>query len=60
MGSDYPKLLIVTQQKKILWSALPERYEPDRNAWSVTKKIYRANIISRKELERLIWNAENN
>lgn len=60
MGSDYPKLLIVNRQKKVLWSAILEKYDNNRKIWSVAQKIYRANMISRKELEYLIWNAEKN
>jgi len=57
MGSEYSKMFIVNRQKKILWSALPERLmEPD-NKW-VPIKQFSADIISRKDLEKLIWNAE--
>jgi hypothetical protein len=57
MGSDYSKLSIVTRDKKVLWSALPERMmEPD-HIWTPIKE-YRANIISRKDLEYMIWAAE--
>ncbi len=55
LGSDYAKLMIVSREKKILWSALPETYSNDRKTWEPTGKIYRANIISRKDLERMIW-----
>ena len=57
MGSEFSKLFIVNRGKKVLWSALPERYiEPDTK-W-VPNHEYRANIISRKDLEQIIWNAE--
>jgi hypothetical protein len=57
MGSEYSRLLIVNREKQILWSGLPERFmEPD-GIWTSIKE-YRANIISRKDLEAMIWNAE--
>lgn len=57
MGSNYSKLLIVNHDKKILWSALPEIYAPDEHKWKQSHQ-YRANIISRKDLERFVWDAE--
>lgn len=57
MGSEYSKTFIIDREKNILWSVLPERLmEPD-NKW-VPIHEYRANIISRAELERMIWKAE--
>ena len=60
MGSDYGKCLIVSRDKQILWSALPEKYDAEEKIWKVPKKTYRSAIISRKDLERMIWNIENN
>ncbi len=57
MGSKYSKLFIVDREKKVFWSALPERYIETEKRW-VPIYEYRANIISRKDLERLIWNAQ--
>ena len=57
MATDYPKLLIVNRDKEILWSALPEKYDVNDKRWRGIKKTYRANIISRTDLEQLIWNA---
>ena len=46
-------------QKQILWSAIPEKFNLITKTWE-NGSLYRANIItSRKDLERLIWNAEN-
>ncbi len=58
MGSKYCKLSIVDREQKVLWSALPERYIPTERRW-VPIYEYRANIISRKSLENLIWTSEN-
>jgi hypothetical protein len=56
-GSDYSKLLIVSREKKILWSALPEHFLESYKKWMPNHE-YRANIISREELERLVWSSE--
>ena len=57
MGSDYSKLFVVTRDKKILWSAIPERFIETDKKW-VPMKEYRVNMISRADLESLIWYAE--
>jgi len=58
MSGGYSKLFIVSPEKEILWSAIPERKSPLENNWQQVSQ-YRASIIkSRKDLERLIWNAE--
>ncbi len=58
MGSLYSKEFIVSKSKKILWSALPERFMETDGKWTPNKN-YRANIISRAVLEQLIWKAES-
>ena len=58
MGSDYPKVEIVNKEQQLLWRALPEKYDSTGKEWMPAKKIYRANIISRKDLERLIWHGD--
>lgn len=58
MGSEYSKLMIVNRDKEVLWAALAERYVFTDRIW-VSNHQYRANIISRNELEKLIWRAEN-
>ena len=60
LASDYPKLLIVGKDKKVSWSAIPELYDPVTKKWDVPKRTYRANIIDRKGLERMIWAAGKN
>ena len=55
MGSDYSKLFIVGHNKKEFWSALPERWDATKNEWTNILQ-YRASIVlSRKEIESLIW-----
>jgi hypothetical protein len=58
MGNVYGEILIVSQEKKILWSGFPERWNPETNKWELIYQ-YRASIINnRNDLERLIWNSE--
>ncbi len=58
MGLPYPKVFIVNNDKKVLWSAIPERFDPITKKWTYTDQ-YRAYLITdRKELEQLIWNSE--
>jgi len=57
-GSSYCKIFIVNKDKKKLWSARPERWDETTKKWYPVSQ-YRASIIeNRKDLERLIWNAE--
>jgi len=59
MGKQYGTTFIVSRDKKILWSAIPEKWNADQNKWEMIPQ-YRASIISsRSELEKLIWNNEN-
>ncbi len=57
MGGAYSKIFIVSRDKKILWSALPEMWYPEKQLWYPVIQ-YRASIITRKDLERLVWNSE--
>lgn len=55
MGSDYSKTFIVNRDKKILWCAQPEIWHSKDKKWAKQFE-YRASIITREELEHLIWN----
>ncbi len=58
MGYNYSKTFIVSRTGKILWSALPEKWNPEEKKWRMIPQ-YRANIVvDHKILERLIWNGE--
>jgi hypothetical protein len=57
MNTQYSKLLIVNKEKKILWSAVPEKYNANKKDWFIMPQQYRASIISRKDLEALIMNS---
>ena len=59
MSIPYCKVFIVSHDKKILWSAVTEKFDTLTQKWSPPIELYRASIItSRKQLEQLIWNAE--
>jgi len=58
MGSDYSKVFIVNRDKKVLWSAIPEKWNPAEKNWTIIHQ-YRASIISKSDLENLIWNSES-
>ena len=59
MNTPYCKVFIVSHDKKILWSALPEKYDAAERKWKQSPELYRASIITgRKALEELIWNSE--
>ena len=58
MGPPYSKVFIVSKDKKVIWSAIPEKYDNNIKKWTPVD-IYRASIIlTRKDLEKLIWVAE--
>lgn len=56
-GPEYTKVFIVNKQKEVLWSAMPEAKNRASGKWSAIVQ-YRASIISRNELERLIWSQQ--
>lgn len=57
MGGNYSKTFIVNEQKKILWSGLPEMMTD--TGWS-NNYVYRASIIeNRTKLADLIWHDTN-
>jgi hypothetical protein len=59
MGMQYSKLFIVNRNKEIVWSAMSEKWDEQQKKWQMTSS-YKASIITtRKDLEQLIWNAEN-
>jgi hypothetical protein len=55
MNAPYGNLFIIDSNKNILWSAVTEMLRPADNIW-VEHARYRASIVSRELLERLIWN----
>jgi len=58
MGTPYSGVFIVSEDKKLLWDGHYERYMKRENRWKEIS-TYRASIIeNRKDLEKLIWNGE--
>ena len=59
-GSDHTKLFIVSRSKDELWSAVPEKWFPEKNEWHSVPQ-YRSGIIyDRRQMDGLIWNAGQN
>ena len=60
MSTTYSKVFILDRDKKIRWSAIPEKWNAQEQRWDMVYQ-YRANIITnRKDLEDMIWSAETN
>jgi hypothetical protein len=56
MSVLYGNLFIVSRDKRILWNAISERWNPTEKKWKVNANYRASIIVSRKELEDLIWN----
>ena len=52
------QVFIVNTNKKILWRAIPEKYDAASKKWQLPNGLFHASLVSRKELETLIWNAQ--
>ncbi len=50
----FGKVFIVGRSKEVLWSADFEKRKPSQPNWEEVV-LYRSSIITRKDLERLIW-----
>lgn len=58
MNGPSSKVFIVTKDKEIIWSAIPEQKDANDTLWEAAP-IYRASIIAdKKDLEELIWKSE--
>ena len=55
----YTKVFIIDRDKNYDWSAIPERWNEKEKKWAPVFQ-YRASIINRQDLERMIWNEMNN
>ncbi len=58
MSTEYSKLFIVNKNKEVLWSAMPEKWNPTKNAWERAHSFKANMICSRKDLEKLVWSSE--
>lgn len=56
MNGTYSKVFIVSKEKEVLWSAVTERWNTADKKWDMSGQ-YRAYLITRQQLEQLIWNA---
>ena len=54
----YGNIFIVSADKKLLWNAISETWNPGKQKWKVQANYRASIIINRKELESLIWNEE--
>jgi len=60
MCNPYSEVLIVSHDKKILWSAIPETWSVINKKWMPFSQ-YRASIITgRTEMEHLVWSNGKN
>jgi hypothetical protein len=60
MGNNpYCKTFIVSHDKRVLWSAIPEVWNKNKKDWVIAPS-YRATIITHKQLEDLIWATTKN
>ncbi len=56
MSANHGNIFIVNRDKKILWNAVPERWNADEKKWEMIG-TYRASIITNpRDLLQLIWN----
>ena len=56
MSVMYGNLFIVGRDKRLLWNARSERWNPTEKKWKLNANYRASIIVSRKELEDLIWN----
>ncbi len=58
MSTVYSKVFILSKDKKLLWSAIPERWNAVDKKWDMIYDYRASMITSRQDLEQLIWKAE--
>ncbi len=55
MGGTYSKVMILNRDKKVLWSALPEKWNEAEKKWKIMYS-YRASMVTGpEEMARLVW-----
>ncbi len=55
MSAPYGDVFIIDPDRKVLWSGVTEIFQPDKGAWVQTSR-YRVSIVTRAQLEQMIWN----
>ena len=58
MSSTYSKVFILSDQKEILWSAIPEKLNTVSKLWEMTYNYRASMITSRSEFEQLLWSVK--
>lgn len=56
--SPYSNLFIVDKKKNLHWEAIPEKYYPETSMWRPNQQYRASLVLSRKQLEQLIWKME--
>jgi len=54
MGSPYSKVFIVGMDKKIVWSALPEKWDNAAKKWLILPEYRASIIVNRNDIERMV------
>ena len=53
------QVFIVSPDKEVLWSAVPQKWNADTKRWEAVNNSYRASIIpDRRSLEKLVWSVK--
>ena len=58
MSTLYSRSFIVSRDKKLLWSAIPERWNKETKLWENVFQFKASPVINHKDLEKFIWNQE--
>ena len=58
MGGNYCKVFIVTKKKKVLWSAVPEKWNAELHRWDFLAAYRASVVVNARDMQRLIWNQE--
>ncbi len=56
MSVLYGNVFIVGRDKRVLWNAISERWNPTEKKWKVGANYRASIVVTRKELEEMIWN----
>ncbi len=55
MSTLYSRSFIVSADKKMLWSAIPEHWNKEQRIWENVMQ-FKASPVSRKDFEKWVWN----
>ncbi len=58
MNGPFSKTFIVTRDKEIMWSAIPEQRASRDSAWRALPDYKASIIVNTRDMEQLIWNRE--